>query len=127
MNNDFNEEKPIFLQIALLLENGILSGAYPEETQIPSITEFSVEYKINPATALKGVNILVDRGLLYKKRGLGMFVAKDARASLVKSRKDGFYAELIRPVVKEAKSLGVTVEELLEMMKRGFAEDVDRD
>ncbi len=126
MNNNLNEEKPIFLQIALLLENGILNGAYPEESQIPSITEFSVEYKINPATALKGVNILVDKGLLYKKRGLGMFVAKDARQTLVKSRKEGFYDELIKPVVQEAKSLGVSAEELTEMMMRGYREDVDR-
>lgn len=126
MNNNLNEEKPIFLQIALLLENGILNGAYPEESQIPSITEFSVEYKINPATALKGVNILVDKGLLYKKRGLGMFVAADAREKLVKSRKEGFYDELIKPVVREAKNLGVSAEELKEMMMRGYKEDVDR-
>ena len=73
------EDRPIFQQIAEQLEEAILSGAYPEESQVPSITEYSVQYRINPATALKGINLLVDAGLLYKKRGVGMFVAS-ARA-----------------------------------------------
>ena len=68
----FSEDRPIFLQLADRLEEGILSGAYPEESQVPSITEYSVNYRINPATALKGINLLVDAGLLYKKRGVGM-------------------------------------------------------
>ena len=63
---EFNEGKPIFLQLAQQLEEGILSGAYPEEGQVPSITEYSVTYKINPATALKGISLLVDAGLLNK-------------------------------------------------------------
>ena len=62
-------EKPIFLQLAEQLEDGILSGAYPEGSQVPSITEYAATYKINPATALKGINLLVNAGLLYKKRG----------------------------------------------------------
>ena len=73
------EDRPIFQQIAEQLEEAILSGAYPEESQVPSITEYSVQYRINPATALKGINLLVDAGLLYKKRGVGMFVASGAR------------------------------------------------
>ena len=56
----FQDERPIFLQLAEQLEEGILSGAYPEESRVPSITEYSVTYKINPATALKGINLLVD-------------------------------------------------------------------
>ena len=68
MELDFTGEKPIFQQIAEWLEDGILSGAFPEESQVPSITEFSVQYKINPATALKGINLLVDAGVIYKKR-----------------------------------------------------------
>ena len=78
MNINFDSEKPIFLQIADLISDAILSGAFDEESQIPSITEFSVNYKINPATALKGINILVDSGIVYKKRGLGMLVATGA-------------------------------------------------
>ena len=81
------EDRPIFQQIAEQLEEAILSGAYPEESQVPSITEYSVQYRINPATALKGINLLVDAGLLYKKRGVGMFVASGAREKLRQSRR----------------------------------------
>ena len=68
------EDRPIFQQIAEQLEEAILSGAYPEESQVPSITEYSVQYRINPATALKGINLLVDAGLLYKN-GLDVTLA----------------------------------------------------
>jgi len=120
----FQDERPIFLQLSEQLEEGILSGAYPEESQIPSITEFSVNYKINPATALKGINRLVDAGLLYKKRGLGMFVSTGAREQLLSQRRENFYQNFVEKLVREAKRLGLTPGQLTEMLKRGF-EDVD--
>ena len=73
---NFEDDRPIFMQIAEGIEDAILSGVFPEESQIPSTTEISVNYKINPATALKGINILVDDNVIYKKRGIGMFVVK---------------------------------------------------
>ena len=93
---EFNEGKPIFLQLADQLEEGILSGAYPEESQVPSITEYSVTYKINPATALKSINLLVDAGLLYKKRGVGMFVASGAREKLRGQRRERFFEDFVQ-------------------------------
>lgn len=120
----FQDERPIFLQLSEQLEEGILSGAYPEESQIPSITEFSMNYKINPATALKGINRLVDTGLLYKKRGLGMFVSAGAREKLLSQRKENFYHDYVEKLVQEARRLGLTSEHLTEMLKRGF-ENVD--
>lgn len=119
MTGGFTDERPIFLQIAELLEDAILSGAYGEEEQVPSITEFSVAYKINPATALKGVNILVDEGLLYKKRGLGMFVAAGAKAKLKARRKERFYRDFVMPAAREARRLGIAGAELMELMERG--------
>ena len=121
---NFQDDRPIFLQLAEQLEEGILSGAYPEETQVPSITEYSVTYKINPATALKGINILVDAGLIYKKRGLGMFVASGAKETLVSQRKEQFYNNFIEKLVREAKNLGLSAQELAKMIERGF-KDVD--
>ncbi|MEA4969670.1 MAG: GntR family transcriptional regulator [Candidatus Pelethousia sp.] len=115
----FDEERPLFLQVAALLEEAILSGAYPEESQVPSITELSVSCKINPATALKGVNLLVEQGLLYKKRGLGMFVAGGAQVRLAQERKKQFFAGYIEPLLAEAEKLGLSREDVMEMIQKG--------
>lgn len=116
----FDESRPIFLQLAEMLEDGIISGAFPEEGQIPSITEYSAALKINPATALKGINLLVEEGLVYKKRGVGMFVASGAREKLLQKRRDRFYVNLALPTAKEARALGLSLEELQKMMERGY-------
>lgn len=116
----FHEGQPIFQQLAEQLEEGILSGAYPEQTQVPSITEYSVNYKINPATALKGINLLVDAGLLYKKRGVGMFVATGAREKLRQERRERFYQDYVAKLVREGRNLGLTRDELIQLIERGF-------
>ena len=117
---DLSGEKPIFLQIAESLEDAVLSGALMEEGQLPSITELSVRYTINPATALKGINLLVDQGVAYKKRGVGMFVAQGARALLQKKRQGEFSARFVAALVAEAKRLGVARHELLDMVALEF-------
>ena len=122
MKLDLDQEKPIFIQIAEGIEDGILTGAIPEESQIPSITEFSVTYKINPATALKGINLLVDEAVVFKKRGVGMFVAKGAIDRLKKKRQDQFYDNYIGRLVDEAKRLNITSDEIIAMIERGFTQ-----
>ena len=119
----FDGTRPIFLQLAEMLEEGIISGAYPEEGQIPSITEFSAALKINPATALKGINLLVDEGLVYKKRGVGMVVATGARDALLQKRRESFYTERVRPVAREASSLGLTLPELTGLVERSYNDE----
>ena len=119
MNLDFNSEKPIFVQIADGLEDAILTGAFEEGSQIPSITEISVTYKINPATALKGINILTDSGIVYKKRGVGMFVAEGAKEKLMKKRRNLFYENYVKELLAEAKRLGVTKKEIILMLEKG--------
>ncbi|MFA9378541.1 MAG: GntR family transcriptional regulator [Lachnotalea sp.] len=120
MNIDFNSNKSIFLQIAEGIEDAILSGAFGEDSQIPSITEFSVQYKINPATALKGINILVENKIIYKKRGLGMFVAIGAKEKLKQVRREKFYDSYILKLIEEAKRLQLSEEEIIKMIERGF-------
>ena len=121
MNINPGQDKPIFIQIAEGIEVGILTGAFPEESQIPSITEFSVNYKINPATALKGINLLVDENIIYKKRGVGMFVAEGAVQKLRKKRQDQFYTNYISSLIDEARRLGISSEDVIAMIERGFS------
>ena len=121
MNINPGQDKPIFIQIAEGIEDGILTGAFPEESQIPSITEFSVNYKINPATALKGINLLVDENIIYKKRGVGMFVAEGAVQKLRKKRQDQFYTNYISSLIDEARRLGISSEDVIAMIERGFS------
>ena len=121
MRIDESSEKPIFLQIAEGIEDAILSGAFPEEEQIPSITEFSLAYTINPATALKGINILAEGGILCKKRGVGMFVAEGAAEVLRVRRRSDFYQKYVQSLVAEAKRLHLAEGEVKQMVGQGFA------
>ena len=113
-----DESRPIFVQIAELIENDIIAGALPEETQVPSTNEFAAFHRINPATAGKGVNVLVDDGILYKKRGIGMFVASGARERLVAKRRDQFQNEFIAPLIVEAEKLGIDKTQVIDMIRK---------
>ncbi len=120
MELNFNSQTPIFQQIADGIEEAVLTGAFPEESQIPSITEFSVRYTINPATALKGINLLVEEGVLYKRRGVGMFVSPGAAELLQEKRRAQFARRFITPAAAEAKRLGLSEEELLTMLQAEY-------
>ena len=119
----FSQQKPLFLSIAEWLEDAILSHIYREGQQVPSITEISVQYNLNPATALKGVNLLVDSGLLYKKRGMGMFVSEGAHSKLMQRRQEQFYSDYIEPLIQEARRLKIDKDDLRSMIERGIADD----
>lgn len=119
----FTEEKPIYLQIAEKIEDAVLSGAFEEDGQIPSTTEISVSYKINPATALKGVNLLTESGIIYKKRGLGMFVAPGAKELILRKRKEDFYDNFVRTLLGEAKKLELNKDEIIKLLERGFEDE----
>jgi GntR family transcriptional regulator len=112
----FTGEGPIFQQLAAKIADDIVSGAYPEETAVPSATDFALFHQINPATASKGVNALVDSGVLYKKRGIGMFVASGARELLRTRRREEFRRQYIEPLLREAVFLEITPIELHAMI-----------
>lgn len=119
MKTSLNDEKPIFQQIRERIEDAILDGMLQPEDRIPSTNEFAKEYQINPATAGKGVNELVDKGVIYKKRGVGMFVSSEARTILIEERKENFFTQHIGPLKKEATRLGISDEEIQNMLQRG--------
>lgn len=116
----FSEEKPLYIQIAEQLEDAIFTGTFPEETQIPSTTELSVSLQINPATVLKGMNILVSENVIYKKRGLGMFVSTGATEKIRNKRQESFYEDFISPLVSEAQKLGLSKDEINSLIERGY-------
>ena len=122
MREELNEKDLIYLQIARMLEDDILRGVYKEEEGVPSTNELSRGYSINPATAAKGLNLLVDEGVLYKRRGIGMFVSKGAKETVKEKRKAAFMDGYVKPLVREGKSLGLTGEELRAMLERAQSE-----
>lgn len=119
MKLDFSDEKSIYLQIAESIEDDIIKGVIEEETQVPSTNQMAVIYKINPATAGKGINLLVDKGILYKRRGIGMFVAAGARKKILEERKNSFYSNYIVTLLEEAKKLGIGTDEIIDMIRKG--------
>ena len=118
MQQRLTEEKSIYLQISQMIETDILRGILQEEERVPSTNELAKLYTINPATAAKGVNLLVDEGILYKKRGIGMFVATGATEVIRNRRKQEFYQVRLRELLTEAQSLGITKEELIAQISK---------
>ena len=112
-----DEGRPIFQQIAEQIENSIIDGTLAEEAQVPSTNELAAFHRINPATAAKGVNQLVDDGVLYKKRGIGMFVSPGAQAKLRQRRRDQFTEQYLHPLFAEAAKLGIKGVELRAMIE----------
>ncbi len=122
LNLNSDSMKPIYIQIAEWLETEILSEAIQSHEKIYSQYQLAEMLNINPATAAKGLNILADEEIVYKKRGLGMFVSETAREIILKKRKDQTLATLLKELVKEAKFLNVPQEELISMVKQAMKE-----
>lgn len=116
MNEILTQEKSIYIQIKEMIEDDILRDVLLEEERVPSTNELARLYAINPATAAKGVNLLVDEGILYKKRGIGMFVATGTKAQIQGKRREQFYDNYVKSLMAEAMSLGITKKELVAMI-----------
>ena len=111
-----DDGRPLFVQIAERIATAVVDGTYPEETQVPSSNELAAFHRINPATAAKGLNELVDQRVLYKRRGIGMFVAPGARTRLLDSRREEFARQYVAPLLAEARQLGIDAEQLKKMI-----------
>lgn len=122
MNEILTQEKSIYLQIAEMIETDILRDILLEEERVPSTNELAKLYAINPATAAKGVNILVDEGVLYKKRGIGMFVSAGAKEAILSRRKKEFYDNYVKKLLEEAASIGLGKEEVIQLIQSGNEE-----
>ena len=112
-----DEGTPLFAQVAERLAADIADGGLAEGERVPSTNELAAFYRINPATAAKGINILADEGLLEKRRGIGMFVAAGARATLLARRRAEFTGRYVEPLLTEATRLGIDSDELIALIK----------
>ncbi len=115
------EGRPLFVQIAESVEDSILDGSLVEETQAPSTNELAAFYRINPATAAKGIAMLTDKGVLYKQRGIGMFVAPGARDVLLAERRASFADRYLDPLLAEARKLGLGPDDLSRLLQERAA------
>ncbi|MCJ1969551.1 MULTISPECIES: GntR family transcriptional regulator [Pseudolactococcus] len=120
MNFDESNHLPLFEQVAEQIEAAILSGAFPELSQIPSTTEISKQFQINPATVLKGMNLLVDKQIIEKKRGIGVFVKQGAKQIIQEEKRTYFFTQEISQLVVEAKRLDISLAELIEQIESGY-------
>ena len=119
MQFHFKESTLLYQQIASQLEEMIFTGGFDEGSQVPSTTQLSQQLHINPATVLKGMNILVDAGLIEKHRGRGMFVRTGARQKIMEERKESFYKDYVKTLLVEAHKLGINKQHLVELIERG--------
>jgi len=113
----FDERIPIYRQIAEHITQEILRGTLQEEEQVMSTNQYAAFYRINPATVAKGFQQLVDEGILYKKRGIGMFVQTGARELLRSRHQERFFADVVEPMVTEARTIGIPLEEIIRRLE----------
>ncbi|MFD2637347.1 GntR family transcriptional regulator [Piscibacillus salipiscarius] len=117
MNREFDEGKPIFQQVRERIEDQILNDQLKEGDQIPSTNQLVNFYKINHLTVSKGINQLTDEGVIFKKRGVGMFVSEGAKEKLIEKRKHAFLDTYIVQLVREANKLKISDDEMISMIR----------
>jgi DNA-binding transcriptional regulator YhcF (GntR family) len=115
-----HDEKPMFVQIIEMIEDDILAGVYDTDDLIISTPQISRLLSVNPATAQRAITVLIDRGIVYKKRGIGMAVAQNAQEQIMQERKKEFFERGIVEFISGAKKIGVTQSELIQLVKERF-------
>ena len=120
MNIDPGSDVPLFVQIAEQIEDDVFTGVYVEGDRVPSTNELSALLGINPHTVLKGMNILVDEGIIYKRRGMGMYVQDGAVDKVRAKRKGAFEERYVRALLAEAKKLGLKKAQVIALIEKGY-------
>ncbi|MDF2740628.1 MAG: GntR family transcriptional regulator [Actinomycetia bacterium] len=114
----FDDRTPIYRQIAAQVKADVVSGALDGDEQVMSTNQYAAYYRINPATVAKAFQQLVDEQVLYKKRGIGMFVSPTARDALRAQRRETFFSDLVDPMVAEAEAVGIPLDEVVARIQR---------
>jgi DNA-binding transcriptional regulator YhcF (GntR family) len=118
LSKSLDDKKPIFIQIKEVIEDQIINDQLKKHDQIPSTNQLVQFYKVNHITVSKGINLLVEEEIIYKKRGVGMFVAEGAKEKLVLQRREGFAEEFVLPMLKEARKLKLSDSEIVKIMEK---------
>lgn len=113
LNNQLRDDLPIFQQIAEMIETSIVEDSLKANEKVPSTNDLAKYYQINPATAAKGINLLVDQGIIYKKRGVGMFVSNEAKEIILTKKQDNFYDQYVKPMLEEAERINFNREKII--------------
>jgi GntR family transcriptional regulator len=121
----FDERSPIYRQIAEQIRADVLDGTLAADEQIMSTTQYAAYYRINPATAAKAFQELVDEGVLYKRRGIGMFVSPTARTQLRDEHRRRFFTDVVDPMIAEAVAIGVPIEDVIQRIQQVAADTAD--
>jgi GntR family transcriptional regulator len=114
----FDDRTPIYRQIAAQVKADVVSGALDGDEQVMSTNQYAAFYRINPATAAKAFQELVDEGILYKKRGVGMFVAPRAHDVLRQRHRERFFTDVVEPMVTEARAIGIPLADVIAHLSR---------
>ena len=114
----FDDRSPIYRQIADQVKAEVVSGALGGDEQVMSTNQYAAYYRINPATVAKAFQQLVDEQVLYKKRGIGMFVSPTARDALRAQRRETFFSDVVDPMVAEAKAVGIPIDEVVARIRQ---------
>jgi GntR family transcriptional regulator len=119
----FDDRSPIYQQIADKIKEDIVSGELQEDEQVMSTNQYAAFYRINPATAAKGFHLLIEEGILYKKRGIGMFVSGEARQTLLAQRRERFFEQVVDQMLAEAYKIGVPIPEIIKRIEQSKGGD----
>jgi len=114
----FDDRSPIYRQIAESIKSDILSGALAEDSQVMSTNQYAAAYRINPATAAKGLRELLDEEILYKRRGIGMFVSPNAQEKLRAEHRQSFFSDVVDPMIDEATTIGIPLSDVIDHIQR---------
>jgi DNA-binding transcriptional regulator YhcF (GntR family) len=113
----FDDRSPIYRQIADQIKEDVVRGVLADDAQVMSTNQYAASFRINPATAAKAFQELIDEGVLYKRRGVGMFVSPGARDALLADRRKRFFRDVVDPVVEQAAVLGISTDEVVKRIK----------
>lgn len=116
---EFKSQKAIYLQIADLLCDGILSGVYPEDERLPSVRDFASQVEVNVNTVARSFDYLQQKGVAVSRRGLGLFVATGAREAIYSIRREEFFAESLPDLFSRMDTLHISLDEVAQAYNAG--------